>query len=379
MTRRSYGTGSLTEIRPGVWRLRVYTGIHPVTGRPTQTSRTIHTAKRGGKSEAQAALDALRAEVMGPGTMDANSTLSDLLDRWLAHLERQDKAPATIETYRHHIDKRIRPRLGALKLYQVTAQELDRFYVDLLETLSVGTIQLHHSILTGALSQAVKWDMVGTNAAKRASPPKGRTVDREVLSTADVVRLIRAAEEDDQDYAMAISLMAFLGCRRGEVCGLRWEDVDWTLQTVTIRRSLGPAPGGGQREGSTKTHRGRVVSVEGWPALHIYQDLQRERVGREPDGWLVSPNGGVTSMDPKRVSEYVPALGRKLKPPLRVTPHMLRHWAASYLTAEGTNVRTVSNRLGHASTQMTLDTYTHALPAQDVEAARILAEALSAT
>jgi integrase len=66
-----------------------------------------------------------------------------------------------------------------------------------------------------------------------------------------------------------------------------------------------------------------------------------------------------------------------MDPPIAITPHGLRHWAASFLVADGTNIRTVSNRLGHASTSMTLDVYTHALPAQDVDAANAIGRALT--
>ena len=368
------------EVRPGTWRIRVYLGADPVTSHPRQATRTVKTAKRGGRAEAQRALDALRMEIDARRARDDDPTLSDLLERWLDHLRRQGRKELTLETYENHIRLRIRPKLGHIKVRDLDGGHLDRFYAELQDQgLATGTIQLHHSILSGALTQAVKWNIIDVPPTKRASRPAGKAPEKRAPTDDEVRRLLQAAVEEDPDYGMALALIALTGCRRGEVCGLRWSDVDWNARTLLIGRALVPG-GGGLRLGTTKTGGARLLAMDdyGLGLLRDYRDTLVARTGREPEGWLVSHNGGISPLSGKRLTEYVGTLGKRLKPPITVTPHQIRHWAASHLVSTGMDIRTVSNRLGHASTEMTLNVYTHAVPANDRVAADALARALMA-
>src|SRR5450631_370957 len=127
MARREHRTGSISELprRPRVWRLRISTPAG-------QVSRTFHATKdadRGGRTQARAALEEFRTDLEAQkAASEADDspalTLADLLDEWMAHQKRQDLAPATLETYATHIRLRIKPRLGAIPLSDLTARDL---------------------------------------------------------------------------------------------------------------------------------------------------------------------------------------------------------------------------------------------------------------
>src|SRR5665213_2475292 len=230
-----YGSGSIEERSPGVWRLRAYVGRDPLTGKPRQVQRTIRTAKRGGKTEAREAMKGLLSEARAGATSSA-ATVSRLFDEWLPHIERQGLSHSTVATYRSHAKKRIVPELGDLRLDRLTAHDLDAFYARLLddEELAIGTVKLNHAILSAALGQALKWGWISANPARAASPPKGKPESHEPPSVEDVQRLISAAVEDDVDLGALLALAAVTGARRGELVGLKWTDVDEVAGTLTI-------------------------------------------------------------------------------------------------------------------------------------------------
>jgi hypothetical protein len=132
--------GTKEERSPGVWRLRVYTGVDPRTGNPRQVSRTF----RGTKRQADTALSTFLTEVVnGQVPLVAATTLSEYLGTWLDHIT-PTHSTTTIRGYRFKI-KRIRAKLGSIRLDKLTAQHLDRAYREWLdEGLDPGTVHHFH-------------------------------------------------------------------------------------------------------------------------------------------------------------------------------------------------------------------------------------------
>ncbi|MCU1493350.1 MAG: integrase family protein [Acidimicrobiaceae bacterium] len=378
---RDRKAGTLKEVRPGVWRLRLYIGKDPETGNPIQASKTIRTAKRGGKT---AALEELKDFVAKAGQEDHRSmaTFAKLMADYLAHLPRT-KAQGTVETYTMYATKHILPALGSIRLRDLTAHDLDTFYAQLGEKYKPSTIGLIHAIISGALAQGERWGWLKDNPAKSARPPTiQRDDDQESISPEDVRRLIAAAEaKDDQDTAVAIFLVALVGGRRGELCGFQWGDVDWTARTIRVRRQLVPAAGGGNRlvpHPKGRKPRTEAIGDVGVALLKRYQETLRTRRGEdwEPSGWLLSYDGGVTPLRAKGFTTTISNLGKSLKPPLDVTPHDFRHFSVSSLTAGGIDRATIRNRHGH-STMEVAERYTHAPAAGDYEAAEFIGSLLT--
>jgi integrase len=372
--------GTKRKRAEGVWELRVYVGRDPETGNPRQVSRTF----RGG---ARAAEDALRdlVEKYAEGRPDGyGATVGQLLDRWLAECERLDLSPTTIRTYKAQVEGTIRPRLGKLLLSKLTPKHLDDLYGDLKDAgLSPKTIRNHHAIISSALHQAVRWGWARENVADRAKPPRVSHRRVSAPSVDDVRAVIEAAEDRDPRLAPLLMLAALTGMRRGELCALRWTDVDLDACQLDVSRSVVVVPGG-LTEKSTKTDRSRRVALDevGVALLIRHRALV--------DGWAAEVEATVAD-DAFVFSPYVD--GSKPFRPDNVTGfftrvrdgldlrsvrlHDLRHFTATQLIGAGVDVRTVAGRLGHADPSMTLRVYSHAIEERDRAAASIMGNVLA--
>jgi hypothetical protein len=178
--------GSKRELRAGLWEPRVSLGYDPATGKCHQVSKTFH----GGARTADAALRDLVDQHAQGRTDGIGVTVSQLLDRWLEECERLDLSPTTIRNYRSQVNGTIRPRLGKIKLHQLTPKHLDDLYGTLKDAgKSPKTIRNVHAILSAALHQAVRWGWLRENIAEQAKPP--RVSNRRVTAPAvDVVQQV---------------------------------------------------------------------------------------------------------------------------------------------------------------------------------------------
>ncbi len=355
----------------GHWELRVYTGRDAVTRSPRQVSRAF----RGGKRAARRALDELVGEVNDGRHTGTAASFATLLDAWSATLERTRSAN-TADTYRNHIRVRIRPALGPIKLRSLTAQDLADYYGRLLgEGLAVGTVQLNHARISGALAQSVRWGWLRESRARSATPPTERRAERPTLSVADFMAVLDVTRSEDEDMGVLVLLAALTGCRRGELVGLRWEDVDWPGRTIRVARSLVPAPGGGHREGPPKGGKERRVAVGtfGVSVLSAYRDRLTARLGHPPDAWLLTYDGE-RPLRAKAVSNYIAGAGKRAGVPVHL--HELRHMMASLLMGEGVDAKTLQARLGHSGLEVT-SVYVHPDPARDQSAAEIMGRLLA--
>lgn len=367
------------RLRPsGAWELRVYAGTDPVTKKERVTTRTF----RGGARQADSALRDFVKEVEGGGHGGTNSSLRWLLDKWLVQIERQKHSPTTIREYTRIIDKTIKPALGDLPLRKIKASDLDELYGTLTERgLAAASVRQVHSVLRASLRQAVKWDLIPFNPAVNASPPRAEKRDPRAPTRAEVQAVIRQAEKDDPELACLIALAAATGARRGELCGLRWGDVNWKAKTLTIHRSVAVMGRGNLVVKDTKTHATRVVALDAFAIAVLKKHRARAEemsgdldVALTIDTPLVSYDL-VRPIAPDTVSHYVRAAATAAGVDTHL--HALRHFSATELIAGGTNVRTVAGRLGHANAATTLRIYAHALPEKDREAAEFMGRALN--
>jgi integrase len=371
--------GTKRKRREGVWELRVYLGRDPVTGNPRQISKTFH----GG---ARAADDALRdlVDKYGEGRTDGfGATFAQLLDRWLEECKRMDLSPTTMRTYRAQVEQTIRPRLGKVILARLTSKHLDDLYGAMKdEGRSPKTIRNHHAIISSALHQAVRWDWVRTNVADKAKPP--RVSQRRITApTVEAVRsVIEAAEQWDPRLAPLLMLAALTGMRRGELCALRWTDVDFERQELDVARSVVVVPGG-ITEKTTKTDRFRIVALDDvGVALLARHRVNVERWAHEAEATLALDafvfSHAVDGSKPFR-PDNVTGFFTRVRDSLgldHVRLHDLRHFTATQLIGAGVDVRTVAGRLGHSDPSVTLRVYSHALEERDRAAADIMGRLL---
>jgi len=360
----------MTERAPGVWRLRVMTDRG-------QVERIF----RGGQRAARKSLTDLAGESPAVTTRDApERTFGQLLDAWLQHIEARGRAPKTIDENRREIERRIRPRLGAVGVADLTAEQLDDAYSAWLnEGLSASSVHRHGAVISAALTQGVKWGWLEQSPAPKASSPAQTTTRKLVTPTPDqVATLIREAEDSDPVMAAAVALAFVTGGRRGEIAALRWSDVDLDVGTVRIDRSLSQV-GEELIEKGTKTGRGRTVALDGRAVALLRRHLawqidlsQRAESPMVADPYVLSDNAnGGRPIQPSRITDRFTTL-RSRAHIRRVRFHDLRHAHVIQLLSAGVDATTVAARVGHASPRMTLDRYAHALPAGDVAAAAVI-------
>jgi integrase len=374
--------GTKTQRAPGVWRLRVFIGPDPVTGNPRQVSRTF----RGTKKEADSALATFVTDVInGNAPMAGSTSVAEFLDRWVEHIT-PTRSPTTIRGYKFKI-KRIDARLGPIALAKLTAQDLDRAYRAWLdEGLDPGSVHHLHRVLSAALRQAVKWGMVPAAVTTRATPPRRRTQARPIPSPDVVRQLIAAAEDRDQPLlAAAIAIAATTGMRRGELAGLRWDDVDLEGGRLQVRTSIKNDLGGGWVEGPPKSHQARRIALDSFTAAVLREHRARAASWAAEAGTELVPDAHVLAFDPRGKEPMRPdSLGQAfarlcVKEGVEgVTLHSLRHFSASMLIASGRDVRTIAGRLGHADASTTLRVYAHMVDGRDQDAADFLGGLLAA-
>jgi integrase len=271
--------GVIEPRRPGRWRVRVYAGRED--GKVRWVGRTV----LGGRRAAQSALAKLVAEVEGQLIPGHPMSVGELLDRWLDDVG-PHRSVYTLREYRRMAVRNIKPAIGAVRIDRFAARQLDAFYKRLGERgLSDASVRRHHSLLHAALGRAVKWGLVSSNQADRATSPRPVRSTATAPSSSEVQRLLAGAEAHNPSLAAAIAPAAVTGARRGELCALRWSDIDWTGRTLRIARSL-TVVGSLVAEGPTKTHQRRDVAVgEVLGAfLATRQEQQKTRPSRRWDG-----------------------------------------------------------------------------------------------
>ncbi|MGH3733567.1 MAG: tyrosine-type recombinase/integrase [Acidimicrobiales bacterium] len=372
--------GGLRENSPGVWEVRVEAGRDPVTGKRRQISRTV----RGTKREAQRVLNALVAGAdLGQGS-GTKATFGQLADQWLALVD-NDLSPTTLHRYRNLLKNRILPSLGKRPVHEIRARDLDRLYLALVNDvgLAPATVRQIHAIIRRALRQAVLWGWIPANPAANATPPrqtKNYVVPPDVKQ---VGKLLEAAAKVDAQLSRFLHIAVATGARRGEVCALRWRNLDIDQKTLSIERSITDLPGG-PAEKSTKTHASRRVALDqGTLAVFEEQRVDSLALAKDADA-LLSQDSYIFSREPDGRVPWVPGSVTKRFQLLRdslgyesMRLHDLRHFTATRLIAAGVPIRTVSGRLGHANPSTTLAVYAHFVEASDQAAASVMGDILT--
>ena len=217
-----------------------------------------------------------------------------------------------------------------------------------------------------AWKTARKWGLVNHNACEGIELPRLNPVERPSFTSQEMSAIIEAAEEPFKTF---YRLAAETGMRAGELCGLRWEDVDLDSSTVYVRQS------------SWRGRMGTPKSAAGIRRFSISQDLATH-LANFSRGWEVGmPLVFHTRTGQAWDSRFV--VRDQLQPLLkslgigRAGLHAFRHGNATTLLGQGIDVKTVAARLGHADPSITLKVYAHAIPQRDVEAAQKMAVILT--
>lgn len=304
----------------------------------------------------------------------ANQTVAHYLPRWLEDCARQSVRPRTYECYELAV-RRLLPHLGKVRLQALTPAHVQKTYAALLASgLSRRTVQLTHAVLHHALKQALQWGQIARNPTDAVSAPKPARKEMQVLSQEQVEALF-AANREDRLYALWVTL-ATAGLRIGEALGLRWSDIDFASRNVAVQRALQYRPPQGYSFVEPKTSRSRRTVVFPASTIQALREHRRrqaaERLQAGPtweDADLVFCNevGQPLNASSTVTGAFQRALTRAGLPKIRI--HDMRHTAATLLLAQGCHPKYVQDLLGHSTITLTLDTYSHVVPALHGEAA----------
>jgi len=370
----------MTERSRGVWRLQTTSDPDAVTGKTRRLSRTF----RGTKPEATAELQRFVAE-SGAGLQGGSTvTVAVLLQSFMSTAT---LAPTTRQDWASLIDRYLIPELGAVPLWKLSARDCDQMYQRLqLGGLGASRVRNAHVILHRGVAQAVRWGWITRNPVSDATRPE---VPRSTVTPPNIddVRLLLAlAEETDPTLSCWLDIATATGARRGEICALRWSDIDLERATVRIERSVAATKEAGVYIKTTKTDRFRLVSLTDRAVRSLTTLLTDANSGAAEAGRTVLADDLVFTKDLEANVPWRPELVTRRWERLRkragldhVKLHGLRHFVATELLTAGIDIRTVSNRLGHARTSTTLDIYWAWVPAQDEAAAEHLDTVLDQT
>ena len=359
-------------------------------GALTETEERRRETKAGfaTQKECEAAMNKLlvkvEEQVYAPPTKA--SVREYLTKEWLPAVKSTVRA-TTYRSYEQHVICHIAPHIGSVKLAKLTGSQVNHLYAKLAETgkkdgktgLSALTIHHVHTCLHKACKDAVRWGRLPKNPVAAAAPPSTRGAAKKEMKTWSGKQLgsFLGSTKDDR-LAPLWRVLAMTGVRRGEVCGLRWDDVDLEKARLSVRRALIPHEDG-VIISEPKTAKGRrqialdAVTVEAFKTQAAQQlaDRDNAEVAWHETGYVFTRDDG-EPLHPQSVSRaFERALSAAKLPRIRL--HDLRHTHASLALAAGINPKVVSERLGHATVSITLDTYSHAIPALQEEAAERIA------
>lgn len=268
-------------------------------------------------------------------------------------------------SYRMFLDRHILPVLGNTLLTEVTPAMLTKLLVDFQRTgKSHATCVKLYNILNGLFQMAFLDDSIQINPmlkVKRPVPRKDEAAvdEAEKAYTVDEMRrILKCLKEGPLKWRTYITLMADTGIRRGEACGLNWSDVDFNTLTVTVRRNLQYTPSAGVYEAAPKNGKARVVDIGADTAVLLKQ-LRSEQASTCMSRYVFTQDGSPEPMHPQTPTRYFRKFGKRYGVE-DFHPHKLRHTSASLAITNGADVVSVSERLGHSDTAVTLRMYAHA-------------------
>jgi integrase len=334
----------------------------------------------GSKRDAQKVANELSVEADKGRLKGTGATFQQLAEQWLS-LAKDDLSPTTVHRYEILLRKHIYPAIGDVSVKNIETLDLDRLYNGLSKQsrLAPATVRQVHAIIRRAFKQAMTWGWVSMNPAAVATLPRRVKPDLAPPDVGEVDELLQAATELDPEFGHFLHLSATTGARRGEMCALRWRNVDEEKGTLSIERSIIELSGGGILEKDTKTHASRRIALDEHTLLVL--ESQRALIEERATffGVEVIEDAFIFSREPDGSAPWTPDSATRSFMKIRdelgfdnIRLHDMRHFAATRLIAGGVPIRTVSGRLGHANPATTLSVYSHFVEASDQDAAKLM-------
>lgn len=359
--RRPDGDGLVRKRKDGRWEGRIVVG-HKEDGKPIFRSVFAKTQKE--------LMDKLHTNIETFRDVELNEntilTLGQWLDKWLSEYMEFSIRESTLDGYRRIVENYIKPYIGDKKIGSVTTADVQKLYNWLRENgrvnehyeknnaLSDSTVRGIHMVLHQALDKAVQKRIIVKNPTDGTVIPKLNYAPKKILTEAQLQKFLDVARQDEVWWDFFYTELT-TGLRRGEICGLRWQDFDEAAGRLKIRRAVTSKKGGGVKVGETKTEKG-TRSIQLPPST---VEILKARKKKSYSDWIFhNPTVPELPLSPETAYRRMKTLLRYAElPPIRF--HDLRHTFATHALTSGVDAKTLSGILGHTNASFTLDTYTH--------------------
>ncbi|MBD5094312.1 MAG: tyrosine-type recombinase/integrase [Subdoligranulum sp.] len=306
---------------------------------------------------------------------------------WPLHVESGNLKPSTVTFYRNMLP-RCNEFFGSKKLSSIGKADVEQFIAWLRRqqqangnALSASTVKHHFNFLRICLTFAENHELIAKNPTRGVSAPKLPHKNVDYLSPADANAFLSAIARQPTRWQAIMLILLYLGLRRGEVCGLQWQDVDFEHCTLSIRRNVTYTPKKGIYVGEPKTENGIRTLPMPKPVAAILHQWHKEQVNlygveRMPDNAFVfsSNTDAYTPQFPTNITSKVKRFMKQNGLP-DCSPHDLRHTCGSLMLESGASVKMVQMFLGHEDPETTLRFYA----GTNAESLRAASNVLSAT
>lgn len=317
---------------------------------------------------------------------DRDTTFEAYATRWL---ERQVKyAPGTLASYRRMLE-RVCPYIGAIKLGELRPMALENMMIELRKRTHQGkpiqeaTVQKYLTVVSAVLSDAKRNEIIQRNPARMIDLPDTEHRQQFIPTDEQAQELILALLDEPYHYKLFYVLAMYTGCRRGELCALRWKDfvlVEKYRSVLTVSRSRTVVAGQGVVEGPTKNGRSRSIAlseditslVQGF--CYCQREIA-EQHGRELNPYLFVNEKG-NPIHPDTFTKHLRQIFEENDFPDTFHLHTLRHYFVSTMLHEGVDKQTVAELAGHGDTSFLERTYCHPQMALKEEAAEKMEQLL---
>ncbi len=374
-------TGQIIKRGENTWYIRIFLG-RDANGKRKYFNKTIH----GTKKDAQKYLTAkTREKDLGVFVEPASMPLNEFLDRWLEEIARNKLRARTFDNYESLLNCHVREKIGAKRLSDIQAYEVQKLYNDMKKTnYSPKTIRHVHNVLSPAFKQAVKWKMLMQNPCDLCELPRMEKTEMMYFTPEQTAKFLDAAKDDK--YFTTFLLAIETGMRPEEYLGLQWKDIDFKNEVLSVRRALVVKKGGGFIFTEPKTKKSRrsiPISNTLIDALKSHRRNQLEermKLGAEYEtlDLVFASEIGTPLLHGNLLRRHFKPIRDKANLP-KIRLYDLRHTTATLLLSAGENPKVVSERLGHASIVLTLDTYSHVLPSMQKDATNKMEKLMSGT
>ena len=381
---------SIKQLDGRRFKVTVSNGYRP-DGKKICKAKTIRVPesipKRGIRQYVAHEAEELERQFKTGYSEDGNLPFQEYAERWLARQVRY--APGTLESYRRMLG-RVYPFIGAIPINRLRPIALENMLAELRKRkyrgkpIGEATVQKYLTVVSAVLTDAKRNEIIQKNPARMIDLPETESAQQQIPTEEEALRFLNYLCNEEIEYRTYYVLAIYTGCRRGELCALKWEDflVDSRDNTsvLTVSRSRSVVPGKGVVEGPTKNGHSLVIAIS--PEITGYLQFyccikmaEAEEQGREVSDYLfVNWEGQL--IHPDTFTKHLRKIYEELEFPKEYHLHTLRHYFVTTLLHHGVDKQTVAELAGHGDTSFLERTYCHPQLVLKQQAASIMEDSL---